>query len=86
LEQCRALLGSLAPGAFEFDLRGPAMTFAGLLTEQADLGPSRRITWDALLAFQRLFNHNPLVISGMTGWAVSPPTAAEIRMHLAKLD
>jgi phosphate transport system substrate-binding protein len=67
--------------SFEFDLRGPALAFAGLLTEQADLGPSRRITWDALLAFQRLFNHDPLVISGMTGWAVNPPFAIMVNKN-----
>ena len=60
---------------FEYDLRGPALALAGLLTARADLGPSRRITWDGLLAFQRLFNHDPLAISGMTGWAVNPPLA-----------
>jgi phosphate transport system substrate-binding protein len=60
---------------FQYDLRGPALALAGLLTAGADLGPSRRITWDGLLAFQRLFNHDPLVISGMTGWAVNPPLA-----------
>ncbi len=59
--------------SFEYDLRGPAMAVAGLLTQRADLGPSRRITWDALLAFQRLFNRDPLEVSGMTGWAVNPP-------------
>ena len=67
--------------SFELDLRGPAMAFAGLLTERADLGPSRRITWDALLAFQRLFNHDPLVVSGMTGWAVNPPFAIMVNKN-----
>ncbi|PYX63859.1 MAG: phosphate ABC transporter substrate-binding protein, partial [Acidobacteria bacterium] len=67
--------------SFEYDLRGPAMAFAGLLTERADLGPSRRITWDALLAFQRLFNHDPLTISGMTGWAVNPPFAIMVNKN-----
>jgi hypothetical protein len=38
-----------------------------------------------LLAFQRIFNHDPLMVSGMTRWAV-PLTAAEIRVPLAKLD
>src|SRR5262249_50516905 len=56
-----------------FNLKGPAMAFAGLLTESSDIGPSRRITWDQLLAFQRIFNHDPLVVNGMTGWGVNSP-------------
>jgi len=60
---------------FTYNLRGPALAVSGLLTGQADIGPSRRLTWDALLAFQRLYDHDPLVISGMTGWGVNPPFA-----------
>jgi phosphate transport system substrate-binding protein len=67
--------------SFEYNLRGPAMAVAGLLTQQADLGPSRRITWDALLAFQRLFNRDPVEVSGMTGWAVNPPFAIMVNKN-----
>ncbi len=58
---------------FEFNLKGPAMATAGLITGQADVAPTRRLTWDALLAFQRIYNHDPLVIRAMTGWAVNSP-------------
>jgi phosphate transport system substrate-binding protein len=58
---------------FEFNLKGPAIATAGMLTGQADIAPTRRFTWDALLAFQRIHNHDPLVIRAMTGWAVDSP-------------
>ena len=58
---------------FELNLKGPAMATVGLLTGEADIAPTRRLTWDALLAFQRIHNHDPLVIRAMTGWAVNSP-------------
>ncbi|MDD3180424.1 MAG: hypothetical protein PHQ04_08750 [Opitutaceae bacterium] len=60
---------------FEYNLKGPAWAFVGLISGAADIGPARRLPWDQLLAFQRLFNHDPLVVTGMTGWAVNSPFA-----------
>ena len=51
----------------------PGGAFAGLLTGLADIAIGRRMAWVELLSYQRKFNHNPLVIHGMTGWAVNPP-------------
>jgi phosphate transport system substrate-binding protein len=33
------------------------------------------MSWEGLLAFERIFNYDPLAITGMTGWAVNPPFA-----------
>jgi len=64
------------PGVtFELNLKTPALALVGLLSDAADIGPTRRWSWEDLLAFQRIYSHEPLVISGMTGWAVNPPFA-----------
>ena len=51
----------------------PGGAFAGLLTGLADIAIGRRMAWVELLSYQRKFNRSPLVIHGMTGWAVNPP-------------
>lgn len=82
------------PGVrFEDNMKGPIMAVVGLLSDQADIGVGRRMQWPELLAFQRIFNHDPLVVRGMTGWAVNPPFAIVVNqsnpvsgLTMAQLD
>jgi phosphate transport system substrate-binding protein len=60
---------------FEHNLKTPSLALVGLLSGDADIGPTRRWSWEDLLAYERIYNRDPLVIEGMTGWAVNPPFA-----------
>ncbi len=50
-----------------FDLKTAAAAIPGLLAGVADVGINRKITWKELLAFQRVFGHDPLEIVAVTG-------------------
>ena len=52
---------------FEYHLPTALTAIPALITGVADLGASRNITWDELLAFQRTFNYDPLEITMVTG-------------------
>ncbi len=56
------------PGiAFEYHLKAPALGIPALCVGQADLAPSRHITWDETLMFQRVFERDPIEITMVTG-------------------
>ncbi len=76
------------PGVtFEYNLGGPALAVGGLLTGACDIGIARRVSWEQLLAFQRILGHDPLEVVGMTGWHVNPPFLVVVHRDnpLAKL-
>ena len=52
---------------FEYHLKTALVAFAGLCTGLADLAPNRHITFDELLGFQRVFSHDPVEITVVTG-------------------
>ena len=52
---------------FEYHLPTALTAVPALCTGVADLAPSRKITFDELLAFQRTFNYDPLEIVAATG-------------------
>lgn len=52
---------------FEYNLKAPALGIPALCTGQADLAPSRHITWDETLMFQRVYEHDPVEITFVTG-------------------
>lgn len=52
---------------FEYHLKTALVAFAGLCTGLADLAPDRHITFDELLGFQRVFSHDPLELTVVTG-------------------
>ncbi|MFI5356644.1 MAG: PstS family phosphate ABC transporter substrate-binding protein [Opitutales bacterium] len=61
------------PGVtFEYNLGGPSLAVSGLTVGACEVGVARRVSWELLLAFQRIHNYDPLEITGMTGWAVNP--------------
>jgi phosphate transport system substrate-binding protein len=82
------------PGiSFAYDLQGPALAVGGLLTGASDVGIARRVTWEQLLAFQRIHNYDPLELVGMTGWHVNPPFVVAVNrdnplthLTMAQLD
>jgi phosphate transport system substrate-binding protein len=56
------------PGVtFEYHLKAPALGIPALCTAQADIAPSRHITWDETLMFQRVFERDPVEIPFVTG-------------------
>jgi phosphate transport system substrate-binding protein len=56
------------PGmTFEYHLKAPALGIPALCTGQADLAPSRHITWDETLMFQRVYERDPVEIPFVTG-------------------
>jgi phosphate transport system substrate-binding protein len=52
---------------FEYYTPTALVAIPGLYTHLADLGASRKITFDELLAFQRIFKYHPLEITMVTG-------------------
>jgi len=59
---------SYQPGVtFDLHLYTALTAFCGLNTGLADLAPSRKITFDDLEGFERMFNHDPLEITMVTG-------------------
>ena len=68
---------------FEYNLPTALIAVPGLVTGLADLGASRPITFDELLLFQRVFNHDPLEIMMVTGSYDTPgwSNAAAIVVH-----
>lgn len=52
---------------FEYHLETASAGVPALYTGVADLAPSRKITFEELLAYQRIFNADPLEIVGATG-------------------
>jgi phosphate transport system substrate-binding protein len=52
---------------FEYQLKAPALGIPALCTGQADLAPSRHITWDETLMFQRVYERDPVEITFVTG-------------------
>ncbi|MEA3003131.1 MAG: phosphate transport system substrate-binding protein [Sphingomonadales bacterium] len=78
---------------FEYTGISPSGAFAGLLTGLADVAIARRMIWVDLLSFQRRFDRDPIVVAGMTGWAVNPPFVINVHkdnpiasLSLAQLD
>ncbi len=56
------------PGVkFEYHLYTALVSIAGLNTGVADLAPSRKITFDDLEGFERIYNHDPLEVTMVTG-------------------
>lgn len=82
------------PGVkLEYNLGGPSLAVGGLTTGACDIGIARRVSWELLLAFQRIHNHDPLEITGATGWAVNPAFVVAVHrsnpltsLTLAQLD
>lgn len=61
------------PGVtFAYNLGGPSLAVGGLTIGECDVGIARRVSWELLLAYQRIHNCDPLEITGMTGWGVNP--------------
>lgn len=93
-ERLAKAFSRLQPRArLQFVSISPGGAFAGLLTGLADVAIGRRMTWVDLLSYQRKFNRDPLVISGMTGWSVNPPFVIAVNkdnpiasLSLAQLD
>jgi phosphate transport system substrate-binding protein len=82
---------------FAYNLPTALIAIPALCLGAADLGPSRPITFDELLLFQRVFNYDPLEIVMVTGsfdvpgWAPSPAIAVHrdnpiSRLTLKQLD
>jgi phosphate transport system substrate-binding protein len=64
------------PGVkIEYNLKSNLLAVSGLLDGTAQIGQTHVLTWETLLAFQRLYNYDPLTIRGMTGWMLEPPFA-----------
>jgi phosphate transport system substrate-binding protein len=52
---------------FDYHFKAPALAIPALCTGISDLGPSRHITFDESLMFQRVFSRDPVEISMVTG-------------------
>ena len=52
---------------FEWFTPTALVAIPGLYTGKADIGASRHITFDELLTYQRIFNHDPVEIEAVTG-------------------
>ncbi len=56
------------PGVtFEYHLKAPALGIPALCAGLADLAPSRHISWDETLLFQRVYERDPVEIPFVTG-------------------
>jgi phosphate transport system substrate-binding protein len=56
------------PGVtFEYHLSAPALGIPALCIGVADLAPSRHITWDETLMFQRVYERDPIEVPFVTG-------------------
>ena len=82
------------PGvSFGYNLGGPSLAVSGLTVGACDVGVARRVSWELLLAFQRLHNYDPLEVTGMTGWGVNPAFVVAVhrtnpvtQLTMAQLD
>ena len=52
---------------FEYHLKAPALGIPALCVGVADLAPSRHITFDETLMFERVFERDPVQITAVTG-------------------
>jgi phosphate transport system substrate-binding protein len=52
---------------FEYHLKAPALAIPALCIGMADIAPSRHITFDETLMFQRVFERDPVEITAVTG-------------------
>jgi len=52
---------------FEYHLKAPALGIPALCVGVADLAPSRHITFDETLMFERMFERDPIQITAVTG-------------------
>jgi phosphate transport system substrate-binding protein len=52
---------------FEEHFKAPALGIPALCLGEADLAPSRHITWDETLMFERVFERDPIEITMVTG-------------------
>jgi phosphate transport system substrate-binding protein len=52
---------------FEYHLKAPALGIPALSMGLADIAPSRHITFDETLMFERVFNRDPIEITFVTG-------------------
>ncbi len=52
---------------FDYHLRAPALAIPALCMGASDLSPSRHITFDETLMFERVFNRDPVEITAVTG-------------------
>ncbi|MDD3181082.1 MAG: hypothetical protein PHQ04_12185 [Opitutaceae bacterium] len=64
----------------EFNLKTNMLAVSGLLHGTAQIGATHVLTWETLLAFQRLYNYDPLTIAPSTGWATMPPFAIMVNV------
>jgi phosphate transport system substrate-binding protein len=52
---------------FEYNLKAPALAIPALCIGVSDLAPSRHITFDETLMFERMFSYDPVEITAVTG-------------------
>ena len=52
---------------FDYHLKAPALGIPALCIGVADLAPSRHITFDETLMFERVFERDPVQITAVTG-------------------